>query len=82
MIIEKFYGNVIDKTYVARGWALLDALSAGPVAAANGSPVVLADDDLTTEQKTVLNKRYGNTIIRAGGLIADRAVNSLKSCLQ
>ncbi|HBL06633.1 MAG TPA: hypothetical protein DDZ33_06890 [Clostridium sp.] len=82
MVIDKFYGSVVNKTYIAKGYELIDALAAGPVAAINGSPVVLSDDDLTTEQKTVLDKRFGNIIIRTGGGIADKAVNSLKSCIQ
>ncbi|WP_346885425.1 M4 family metallopeptidase [Clostridium sp. UBA4395] len=81
MVIDKFYGSVVDKTYIAKGLQLIDALAAGPVAALNGSPVVLSGVDLTTEQKTVLDKRYGNIIIRTGGGIADKAVNSLKSCI-
>lgn len=82
MVIDKFYGSVVNKTYIAKGLQLIDALAAGPVAALNGSPVVLSGADLTTEQKTVLDKRFGNIIIRTGGGIADKAVNSLKSCIQ
>jgi len=81
MVIDKFYGSVVNKTYIAKGLQLIDALAAGPVAALNGSPVVLSGVDLTTEQKTVLDKRFGNIIIRTGGGIADKAVNSLKSCI-
>ncbi|MEW8992888.1 cell wall-binding repeat-containing protein [Clostridium sp.] len=82
MVIERFYGNTINKTYIAKGLELIDALAAGPVAAINGSPVVLASDDLTTEQTSVLSKKYGDIIVRTGGGIPDKAVNSLKSCLQ
>lgn len=82
IVIDKFYGSVVNKTYIAKGRELIDALAAGPVAALNGSPVVLSGVDLTTEQKTVLDKRFGNIIIRTGGGIADKAVNSLKSCIQ
>ncbi|MGN9160358.1 cell wall-binding repeat-containing protein [Clostridium sulfidigenes] len=82
MVIDKFYGSVVNKTYIAKGLQLIDALAAGPVAALNGSPVVLSGVDLTTEQKTVLDKRFGNIIIRTGGGIADKAVNSLKSCIE
>ncbi len=82
MVIDKFFGSVVNKTYIAKGLQLIDALAAGPVAALNGSPVVLSGVDLTTEQKNVLDKRFGNIIIRTGGGIADKAVNSLKSCIQ
>lgn len=81
-VIEKFYGNIIDKTYIAKGYQLIDALAAGPVAALNGSPVVLSGIDLSDSQKAVLGSRSGNTIIRTGGGISDTAVNSLKECLK
>jgi Zn-dependent metalloprotease/putative cell wall-binding protein len=82
MVIDKFYGSTVNKTYIAKGLQLIDALAAGPVAALNGSPVVLSGVDLTTEQKTVLGKRVGNIIIKTGGGISDKAVNSLKNCIQ
>lgn len=82
LIIDRFYGNVIDKTYIAKGELLVDALAAGPVAATNVSPVVISDTDLSDAQKAVLGKRYGNTIMRTGGGISDASVNSLKTCLQ
>ncbi|MFL0246865.1 S8 family serine peptidase [Candidatus Clostridium stratigraminis] len=81
LVIDKFYGSGIDKTYIAKGYELVDALAAGPVAAINGSPVVLSGNDLALSQKTVLGKRYGNTIIRTGGGISDNSVNSLVQCI-
>lgn len=72
----------MNKTYIAKELQLIDALAAGPVAAINGSPVVLASDDLTTEQTSVLSKKYGDMIVRTGGGIPDKTVNSLKNCLQ
>lgn len=82
LVIDKFYGSIIDKTYIAKGYLLIDAMAAGPVAAINGSPVVLTDKDLTASQKTVLGKRYGDYIMRTGGGISDTAINTLKNCLQ
>jgi len=82
LVIGKFYGNVINKAFIAKGYLLIDALAAGPVAALNGAPVVISGDDLSLEQKSVLDKIKADTIIRTGGGISDKAVNSLKSCLQ
>ena len=82
LVIDKFYGNTIDKIYIAKGYVLIDALAAGPVAALKGAPVVITGDDLSTSQKTVLGKRTGNTILRTGGGISEKAISSLKSCLQ
>lgn len=82
LVIDKFYENSIDKTYITKGYELIDALAVGPVAAINGSPVVLSGKDLIANQKTVLDKRNGNIIIRTGGGISDTAVDALAKCLQ
>jgi uncharacterized repeat protein (TIGR02543 family) len=82
LVIDKFFGSVIDKTYITKGYELIDALAAGSIAAINDSPVVLSDSDLAVSQKTVIGKRYGNIIIRTGGGISDTAVNSLIQCLK
>ncbi|MFL0247324.1 cell wall-binding repeat-containing protein [Candidatus Clostridium stratigraminis] len=82
LVIDRFYGNIINKTFIAKGYVLIDALAAGSVAAINGAPVVLSDKDLTMIQKTSLQKRYGDTIIRTGGGISDLAINSLIKCIQ
>ena len=82
LVIENFFAPSFDKVYIAKGWELVDALAAGPVAALNGAPVVLSDYDLTTEQKNVLGYRYANTIIITGGGIKDKALYSLEACLQ
>ena len=80
-VIDKFYGKIINKVYIAKGMELIDALSAGPVAAVSGSPVVLADDELTSDQRQVLINRYGDLIVRTGGGIPDVTVEQLKSCI-
>lgn len=46
-IIDKFYGASINKVYVSKGLQLIDALSSGPIAALENSPVILANNDLT-----------------------------------
>ena len=81
-VINRFYDKELDKVYIAKGFVLIDALSAGPIAALNNAPVVLAGNDLSDKQKTVLTERTGNLIIRTGGGIYDKAVNSLKACLK
>ena len=82
MIIDRFYGNIIDKVYITKGYELIDALAAGPIAAINGSPVVLSGNDLSANQKIVLGKRCASTIIRTGGGISNTAVSSIEQCLQ
>lgn len=95
IIIENLYGKGLkldgvyfgarrsktDSIFIAKGNILVDALSAGPLAALNGSPVVLSGNDLTNEQKVSLDGIKIKTILRTGGGISDRAVSSLKTFL-
>ena len=80
-VIEKFYGDVIEKVYVTEGGTLIDALTAGPVAALSNSPVVLTGYDLTSTQKSVLKEKTTNKIVQVGGVVSSVAVNNLKDLL-
>ncbi|MBS5937893.1 MAG: cell wall-binding repeat-containing protein [Clostridium sp.] len=80
-VIKKFYGYTIDKVYVTEGLELADALTAGPVAALNGSPIVLAESQLVYTQKIVLEERTANTIVQVGGVVPKNAVNNLRELL-
>ena len=80
-VIEKFYGEVVENVYVTVGLTLADALSAGPVAAVNASPIVLSGDTLTSTQKSVLNKMTTNKIVQVGGQVSKTVVNNLRELL-
>ncbi|MDU5111130.1 MAG: cell wall-binding repeat-containing protein [Clostridium sp.] len=80
-VIEKFYGKTTNKVYVTEGLQLADALTSGPVAALNGSPIVLAEKQLTYTQKVVLDKMTTNTIVQVGGTVSKTAVNNLRELL-
>lgn len=80
-VIERFYGNVTDKVYITEGLNLADALTAGPVASVNNSPVVLSEKYLTSTQKSVLKSKTTNKIIQVGGVVSKDAVNNLKELL-
>ncbi|MGG7058027.1 cell wall-binding repeat-containing protein [Clostridium tertium] len=82
MVIEKFYGSNLNKVYASKGLVLVDALTAGPIAALNNGPVVLCNNDLTTMQKNILSLKNANSIVEAGGGISKTAINSLKSALK
>lgn len=82
MVIEKFYGSNLNKVYASKGLVLVDALTAGPIAALNNGPVVLCNNDLTIAQKNVLGYKNANAIVEAGGGISSNAINSLKSALK
>ena len=82
IVIERFYGSTLNKVYASKGVVLVDALTAGPIAALNNGPVVLCNNDLTTAQKNILSLKNANAIVESGGGISKTAINSLKSALK
>lgn len=80
-VIEKFYGSVVDKAYITRGLPLADALTSGPVASINGSPVILSNTTLTSTQQSILKHKTTNKIIQVGGTVSQTAVQNLKELL-
>ena len=80
-IIDKFYGTSTNKVYVSKGLQLIDALSSGPIAALENSPVVLANNDLTATQRSILSKRSTNLVVQAGYGIQKNVVESLRDLL-
>ena len=81
-IIEKFYDDKLDKAYITKGFELVDALSAGPVAALDSSPVIISNNDLSKEQESVLSKKSSSEIIQIGGGVSKNVLESLKSILK
>lgn len=82
MVIERFYESNLNKVYASKGLVLVDALSAGPIAALNNGPVVLCNNDLTIAQKNILSVKNANSIVEAGLGISRTAISSLKSALK
>lgn len=82
LVIDKFYKNYIENVYASKGLELVDALSAGTVAALNNGTVVLCDNDLSTIQRNVLSSKNVNSITEVGGGISQRTINSLKDVLR
>ena len=80
-IIERFYGNVLNNLYVTEGLELVDALSSGPVAALNKSPVVISGKELTSGQKSVLKSKTTSKIIQVGGQVSKTVINNIKELL-
>lgn len=80
-IIERFYGDVFDRAYITKGLPLADALTSGPIAAINNSPVILANYTLTENQKGILSNRTTNKVIQVGGQVSSLAVQNLKELL-
>lgn len=82
LVIERFYGNEIDKVYASKGLELVDALSAGPIVAINNGTIVLCDKNLDVNQKNVLGKKKSKEIIQVGGGVSINSINSLISILK
>lgn len=80
MVISKFYGNT-DSVYITKELSLVDALAAGPTAALNGYPIVLAGNDLTGPQKDVLGQRTAGRVVQAGHGVSSKAIQTLRECL-
>ena len=80
-IIDKFYGSSTNKVYVSKGLQLIDALSSGPIAALENSPVVLANNDLTATQRSILSKKSTNVVVQAGYGIKANVIESLRDLL-
>lgn len=68
-VIEKFYGDTdLQSVLVSKSDALVDALSAGPLAAKLHSPIVLMDNSgLSSEQNRVLANKKVETPYQIGG---------------
>lgn len=81
-VIERFYGELVNKVYVTEGTALADALTAGPVAALNESPVVIADYQVSGIQRTVLDNKRTNSIVQVGGVVSKVIVEDLRRLLK
>ncbi len=82
LVIKKFYGSKIEKVYASKGYEIIDALSAAPIAALNNGAIVLCDYDLNSAQKNILSLKTTNSIIQVGGGISSTAINSLKVALK
>jgi len=80
-IIDKFYGSSTNKVYVSKGLQLIDALSSGPIAALENSPVILANNELTATQRSILSKRSTNVVVQAGHGISQKAIEDIRDLL-
>lgn len=81
LVIERFFGNYIEKIYASKGYELIDALSAGPVAALNSGAIVLCDNNLDIDQKNVLSKKKLNEIIQIGGGVPRGSEEDMRNIL-
>lgn len=80
-VIERFYGSDLNSIYISKGYELIDALTAGPIAAMDDSPIVIVGDYLTQAQKDVLSQKSAARIIQAGLGVSPTAVNTLRNLI-
>lgn len=67
-VIEKFYPEqTYSSVYVSKSDQLVDALTAGPLAAKTNSPVVLLGNSVSTTQSTVLDAKKSELVYEIGG---------------
>ncbi|MDR0880550.1 MAG: family 10 glycosylhydrolase [Clostridioides sp.] len=73
-VVEKFYPNTeLNSVFASKSDKLVDALTAGPLAAKSNSPVFLVGTALSDSQNTVMGLKKTGTVYRVGGDIPQRA---------
>ena len=79
-VIEKLYKDGFSNVYAAKSNVLVDALSAGPMAAQRNCPVVLVNSrGLTDAQKNVLSGKYVDHVYQIGGGVSFKGMSELNS---
>jgi putative cell wall-binding protein len=91
-VIEKYYGSDVTKVYVAKdGYVggngqLIDALAVASVAGKDKSPIVLATNELTSKQSTVVKDATNNgdkkTLVQVGEGTAATVIDALVKLLK
>lgn len=82
-VIQKFYTNAnYNAVLVTKSNPLVDALSAGPLAAKINSPIVLVSDTIHNSQKDVLYNKSTDLVYKVGGGINQNSFNSILDILK
>ena len=82
-VIEKLYKDGYSTLFVAKSNVLVDALSAGPMAAQRNCPVVLMNTKgLTTAQKKALNGAYVDNLYQIGGGVSFKGMSQIYSMVK
>lgn len=82
-VIEKLYKDGYSTLFVAKSNVLVDALSAGPMAAQRNCPVVLMNTKgLTTAQKKALNGSYVDNLYQIGGGVSFKGMSQIYSMVK
>lgn len=79
-VIERFYKEGYSAIFAAKSNVLVDALSAGPIAAQRNCPVVLVNSNgLSNSQKKVLDRAYIDSLYQIGGGVSFKGMSQINS---
>ena len=87
-VLEKFYSqDELKNVYVAKDGnpnesELVDALAVGPLAGSNGSPVVLAGANLSSDQEAYAKARTASEVTEVGYGVNQNTINALIKALE
>ncbi|MGL4730968.1 MAG: cell wall-binding repeat-containing protein [Clostridium sp.] len=87
-VLKEFYKDKkLENIYVAKDGSkkeseLVDALSAGPLAAKENVPVMLLGDEISDGQKEFLSSKQINTLTKVGYGLSDKAVEEIYDVLK
>ena len=82
-VIQKFYTNSnYNALLITKSNPLVDALSAGPLAAKKNSPIVLVSDTIHNSQKDILSNKSTDLVYKVGGGINQNSFNSILDILK
>lgn len=78
-VMEKFYPEEnLNAVLVSKGDILVDALTAGPLAAKLNSPILLTNtENLSSYHNDNLNKKSSDLVYRVGGGVKDSVINDI-----
>ncbi|MEW8995546.1 cell wall-binding repeat-containing protein [Clostridium sp.] len=77
LVIEKLFAKEQNSIYVTESMKLVDSLVVAPLAAKTGSPVIITENDLSTNQKSIADKILAKNVIEVGGEVSKTAVQDL-----
>ncbi|MEG2058174.1 MAG: cell wall-binding repeat-containing protein, partial [Romboutsia sp.] len=82
-VIEKFYtSEKYSSVLITKHDPLVDALAAGPLAAAKKSPIVIIGNTVSRGQIEILNKKTTDVIYEVGGGINQSSFNKIVDLLK
>lgn len=76
-VINNFYSKYEEKVIVTESKVLVDALVVAPYAAKHGAPVVITDNSLKAEQRSVMDKMIAKEVVKIGGKVSNQVMKDI-----